>query len=666
MHSKRSVTELEEALRESIPPRTTVPTHFRQQLRRDLQAGAIADSPPPQFRHWVVASMVLLVVAILAFWLSTPKTAVEPALEINTPRLVPTATPLSALLNQAQAIQAALTFATNKTNNKPIGGWLVNTDLEAITATASLESYDISLNRLGSFAIAEFEGSNIIFPENEPDQVWLVHLQGRWQPFGETIDMIEPSRYVAVLLDPLTGQVVGAGSATVPFIVKPITLSLNDYPPQERPYFVEQGGDFWFVNLGSQLLAFDPRSPYHPNLPPSEGRPARCLYTWVEANGRFTDPCSGDEWELDGTLNLAESTEIWSNRNLDQYRTELAEKGIIIHLDEIIFGGETVLEITPHPLPESTFDSGTVLETTPIPSIGTFEQPQTDFKAVIEQTTALSKQRQTLLSGQSGWLYTAVHEYQPLYNQGEGASFLDTFSTENMVSETWYHVLDNGSVDQAIYRYTNADELVVLLTVFIDGFSVDFFGDTIYQTPQRLRSMPNEAAWVAELLGEMQAYTFNEATVSAYIEPVGNDSHYLLKTINVYDIPIPAEVNSLGQTINGEETTYIIDVDTGQLLSRENITIVDSGERLVSFSRTFQAEDWLATLPDEIALYLAQAQARLASRNLTWVAPTPTPDFSPALAQTRDTKYGITVTVLGANNVQGEVAVMMMTQVDSS
>ena len=83
----------------------------------------------------------------------------------------------------------------------------------------------------------------------------------------------------------------------------------------------------------------------------------------------------------------------------------------------------------------------------------------------------------------------------------------------------------------------------------------------------------------------------------------------------------------------------------------------------MSFSRTFQAESWLTALPDDIAFYLAQAQARLANSGLTWIAPTPTPDFNPALAQTSDTQYGITVSVLDVNNEQDEVAVKMVAQV---
>jgi hypothetical protein len=314
---------------------------------------------------------LLFIALIGAFWYVLPKTAVDPVLEINTTRPATTATPTPR--SRDEAIQKALAYA--RRDNKPIGGRLVEANMEAITITAALEPYDVAMSRLGSFANAGFDGSNIIHPSFRSEIIWFVHLQGRWQPYGETAEMIEPSRYVAVLINPNTGRIVGAGSSTVPF------------------------------------------------------------------------------------------------------------------LDKINLGEETVFETTPTPLDEIAFDEETVLEVTPTPSVGTSDQPQTDFEAVIKQVTVLGERRQVFLSSQSGWFYTAVQEYQPLISQGEGASFLATFSTEQMVSETWYHALADGSADQVIYRYTNADDLVVALSIFIDGYNVNFFGDTMDQARKPLWSV---------------------------------------------------------------------------------------------------------------------------------------------------------------------------------
>ncbi len=102
-------------------------------------------------------------------------------------------------------------------------------------------------------------------------------------------------------------------------------LEVNAYPPSDQPYWIEPD-DFWLVHTPEgQLFAFVPVSPEYVT-----GIGNACRYTWEAANGRFIDPCSGDEWELNGTLNLAHSSELWSNRDLDQYWLQVQEDGIFV------------------------------------------------------------------------------------------------------------------------------------------------------------------------------------------------------------------------------------------------------------------------------------------------------------------------------------------------
>lgn len=111
-----------------------------------------------------------------------------------------------------------------------------------------------------------------------------------------------------------SGRVDNGRFLTAP--VSSMLLSLADYPPGETPYFITEG-DFWLVHTpAGQLIAFAATSPdYRPDI----GLDA-CRFTWAESVGRFVDPCSGDEWTLDGRFSLAHSSERWSDRDLDQYR----------------------------------------------------------------------------------------------------------------------------------------------------------------------------------------------------------------------------------------------------------------------------------------------------------------------------------------------------------
>jgi hypothetical protein len=86
--------------------------------------------------------------------------------------------------------------------------------------------------------------------------------------------------------------------------------AITDFPPAPRPYLVkleEVSSSIFIVNTGEEILALDRRTPFT-----FIGR--RCYYAWVEANGRFEDPCSGSKFTLDGQLIVSPAP-----RNLDQY-----------------------------------------------------------------------------------------------------------------------------------------------------------------------------------------------------------------------------------------------------------------------------------------------------------------------------------------------------------
>lgn len=115
-----------------------------------------------------------------------------------------------------------------------------------------------------------------------------------------------------------------------------LELSSANFPPADTPYLIEgESGNFWLVHTpAGEIFAFVPVSPeYKDSVNVDE-----CRYTWSEAVSRFVDPCSGDEWELDGRLNVEHSTELWSNRGLDRYEVVVEEGLIRVNLDEPIAG----------------------------------------------------------------------------------------------------------------------------------------------------------------------------------------------------------------------------------------------------------------------------------------------------------------------------------------
>ncbi|MCC6603958.1 MAG: hypothetical protein IT327_12145 [Anaerolineae bacterium] len=117
------------------------------------------------------------------------------------------------------------------------------------------------------------------------------------------------------------------GDVEHPLIDPPLTL--ENYPPSDTPY---RFGGFWLVHTPTgELIAFSPVSPeYDERVSVGE-----CQFAWEEANQRFVDPCSGDEWELNGRLNLEQSSERWSNRNLDQFFVRVTDGQIFVQIDRI-------------------------------------------------------------------------------------------------------------------------------------------------------------------------------------------------------------------------------------------------------------------------------------------------------------------------------------------
>jgi hypothetical protein len=113
-----------------------------------------------------------------------------------------------------------------------------------------------------------------------------------------------------------------------------LILAPADYPPRPIPYWIEEG-DFWLAHMPEgQLFAFAPLSPpYAADIDIDE-----CRYIWDESGQRFIDPCSGDEWEIDGRLNLEHSPELWSKRDLDQYGIHAIEDVISVQFSPLISG----------------------------------------------------------------------------------------------------------------------------------------------------------------------------------------------------------------------------------------------------------------------------------------------------------------------------------------
>ncbi|MCZ7671806.1 MAG: hypothetical protein M5U34_34090 [Chloroflexi bacterium] len=152
----------------------------------------------------------------------------------------------------------------------------------------------------------------------------------------------------------------GQETGDVPYPpLQSLLLSPDEYLPSATPYWIAEG-DFWLVHTPEgKLFAFAPQSPTYSVAQAIDID--ECRYTWAETSQRFVDPCSGDEWELNGALNLAHSTELWSNRDLDQFT--------VFSTDEFIAVGFNLVQAQPINEPPLAVDAHNGITLTAVTAI---------------------------------------------------------------------------------------------------------------------------------------------------------------------------------------------------------------------------------------------------------------------------------------------------------
>lgn len=101
----------------------------------------------------------------------------------------------------------------------------------------------------------------------------------------------------------------------------------DDFPSTERPYLVQlEEASIFLVRTENGWLALDRRTPYEMSV-------GSCEYAWEQANGRFTDPCSGSKFTLDGRLLEGPATQ-----DLNQYPITEKSGELFVDLTTLIQG----------------------------------------------------------------------------------------------------------------------------------------------------------------------------------------------------------------------------------------------------------------------------------------------------------------------------------------
>lgn len=387
--------ELGAEIRKSRPADTPVPSAFRAKLRRQLAETAVESGGFRPINLWatglaIVAIIFLASVMWSAMQRTTPEAAADPTtvatnalLPTHTPSAIPATMPLPSVSDECWPPEDAFVqmspsfvfaqFALTSCRDGQSYN-IISADAGLVSVTAGgvhqliVHSNDASVwpDPMPWHAVGVFVANNC----NVEANCFTEQREENATPFtGERLgdhtlrlsyELADAPQQVVVHFDfcrvwsgsehchEVDGEwqtktlyvfrymVVGATEPTTEASVQQAGFALHHYPPSAIPYRIAED-DFWLVHTpAGQMLAFAPFAPtYH-----AEIAMEACRYEWNAAVQRFVDPCSGDEWNLDGTLNLEHSHERWSNRDLDQYVVRVQNDRLFVSTDQLHEGRE--------------------------------------------------------------------------------------------------------------------------------------------------------------------------------------------------------------------------------------------------------------------------------------------------------------------------------------
>lgn len=364
---------------------------------------------------------------------------------------------------------------------------------------------------------------------------------------------------------------------------QPLVYQLDDYPPRERPYRME-GDAFWLVHTPEgEFFAFSPLAPtYNESIDGAE-----CRYGWNATTKRFIDPCSGDEWDLDGQLSLEHSSELWSQRDLDRYAISVQDGTITVYLDRLSPGSPLSVNVTP------------------TPPLSITETSETD--AIISRLQTLQAQYEQSVDGYEGWVHTGYTDYFPTALRGSQEAINFLWLADTWVWESWYEIVD-GTVNRHITHISDEDEGIWQRQLIADGWSIfvlptEMVGGRVQPydyLPVYLNTLGG-TSWLIQLLQERR-----NPTVTAW------EADDLYHVVIEETQEAPTEMVGLPDPVTTSRYYWVFDTETGLLQQQSSEVLLSTGEWQSTGDVTYTQFELLSQLPANAAATLAEGTTLLA------------------------------------------------------
>ncbi|MEM7333605.1 MAG: hypothetical protein AAF490_16060 [Chloroflexota bacterium] len=421
------------------------------------------------------------------------------------------------------------------------------------------------------------------------------------------------------LNQPVTGTADNA--ATTSYKGQSITLPLDQYPPSTTPYRIgiEEGVTFWLINDEGTLHIFNSWSPMAGGKEP-------CTYSWIPANNRFEDPCSGDKWSLTGQLSLEHSYEFWSNRDLDQHPFDVRKDEITIYFEENILG--TIYYPTEY---------------------GSKAAPNTNADFIVEQVNELASRWLSEVTSKNGWFYS------------ESKVWLRGLDSEALLAQ-WYDLQDGGTYQTSFIQSGTTTNDLQDQTAIFNGYIYHFTIDGILEKGQ----LDNEYEDLGTrfLLNRLKQETELSSELIASMHVVYEQGKFIL-TVQLEHIHPSGLLNDqypdVDNLILAEVSTFHIDLETGKMLDFSHFIKNESDEQIRVVEVTNLNLHFIEAPPSEVLEQLAQVEQLLLEQESTTVITTPE---SAQIFTRNDVKFNIDLSIWDVRSSESESQMNIVAIVD--
>jgi hypothetical protein len=240
--------------------------------------------------------------------------------------------------------------------------------------------------------------------------------------------------------------------------------------------------------------------------------------------------------------------------------------------------------------------------------------PMTDSALIVSTVKELAGRQETALLGKPGWIYVrrievaSDEQKQGEYGSPSGASipFAELVPAQTPIFEGWSHVDETGLYHEALGLVLSPNGTIHQHSILYDGTWTHLtlrdngFPQEQYRSSHSVIKVHLPASYTAQWLAEI--VNLDNITLTAY--QLGEQ--YTVVKESIYKEPFrlgSSEQPGLPAPAVGDKTTYIFDMQTGQLLSEEVYYILEDGRTFLAGNSEYHVAFMPELPPEKAPLY---------------------------------------------------------------